>query len=349
MGTGKKRVVVIGCGMVADTYMACFADLSDALELVGVVASTPQSAARFLARHAETAPNARSFADVREAIGDSPDFAIVLTPPDTRHDIVTTLAKAGIPILMEKPVERSLNAARTIVETCEQADVPLGIMLQHRARPSAMALQSLMETTRLGALGLVEIYVPWWRPQSYYDAPGRGELARDGGGVLLTQAVHTLDLALQFTGPVEAVKAMVCTSDFHDMETEDFVSAGLRFQSGIHGTLMASTALYPGRGEEIILHFAQATVTLAGAMLTIAWRDGREEIIGAQAATGAGADPMAFSHGWHQAVIEDFMASLDASSPPIASGRSALPVHELIEAIIANGAEDGWTQIGGET
>ena len=112
---------------------------------------------------------------------------------------------------------------------------------------------------RFGALEAVHLVVPWWRPQEgYYDQPGRGTLAQDGGGVLITQAIHSLDLMLSLCGEVSAVTAMAKTTRLHQMETEDFVSAGLEFANGAVGAVMATTASFPGGPESLTLNFARA-------------------------------------------------------------------------------------------
>ena len=127
----------------------------------------------------------RRIASVDEIAGNAAiDFAIITTPPNARAEIVSALVAAGKPILMEKPVERTLAAATGLVEMCEAANVPLGIVLQHRARPVVADLRAAMPA--LGPLRAVEVNVPWWRPQAYYDEPGRGTYARDGGGVLIS-------------------------------------------------------------------------------------------------------------------------------------------------------------------
>ena len=123
------------------------------------------------------------------------------------------------------------------------------------------------------------------------------------------------------------------------MEAENFVSAGLQFDDGAVGSLYASTAAYPGTPERIVLHYANVTARLEASELALAWRDGREETIGSRGSTGAGADPMAFTADWHQAVIENFADHIRLEAPLIASGRSALAVHSLIEAIIQSGQE----------
>jgi UDP-N-acetyl-2-amino-2-deoxyglucuronate dehydrogenase len=211
--------------------------------------------------------------------------------------------------------------------------VRLGIMLQHRAMDVVADLRELIVTGELGPLVAAEISVPWWRPQTYYDEPGRGTYARDGGGVLISQAIHSLDLALSFTGPVAAVTAVAATTGAHSMEAEDFVVAGLQFDSGAVGSLFATTAAFPGRPETIRLHHAAGTATLRSAVLTVEWHDGTIDTFGTDSTTGSGADPMAVSSDLHLAVITDFVEAVRSGREPLVSGREALDVHRVIEAI----------------
>ena len=327
-------VVLVGVGMVSATYADALSKRADQVRLIGALGQGEGSGARFLSQHGEAfGGKALAFGNLAEAIAAQPDFAIVTTPPNARSEIVAAFAHAGIPVLMEKPLERTRAAAEALCDSADAAGVLFGVVLQHRMRPSALALQEIVATGRLGPLYSVEINVPWWRPQSYYDAPGRGSYARDGGGVLINQAIHTLDLALQFTGPVRAVSAFAATTGAHQMESENFVSAGLAFESGAVGHIFASTASYPGRSESISLHYAHASVTLASSLLEIVWQDGRSETIGERSATGAGADPMAFTSDWHGAVIDNFAASVTGEETLAIPARSALAVHRLIEAI----------------
>ncbi len=326
------NAVLVGLGMVADTHARALADADGAI-LHGVYARRGDQAAAFADRHGDV----RTY-DTITAIAADPqvDFVILLTPPDARLDIVRTLTEAGKPLLMEKPIERDAARAEEIVAICETADVSCGVTLQHRMRAAAMALKARLDAGDLGRIGTVDIRVPWWRDQSYYDAPGRGTYARDGGGVLITQAIHTLDLMLHLCGPVAAVQALAATSTLHDLEAEDFATAGLRFENGAAGAVMATTTQFPGTVEEIVINADKASARLVGDTLTLHWRDDRIEEIAGASETGGGADPMAFSHGWHQAVIEDFATALRAQRPPAITGRSALAVHRLIDAIAAS-------------
>ncbi len=323
------RAALIGLGMVSRTYGDAFRN-STKVSLHSAFAPSLDSQEKFICAFPDVCM--RIAKDVQD-IADNPevDFAIVTTPPNARRGIVEILAAAGKPILMEKPVERTLAAATELVDLCEELNVPLGIVLQHRARPAVAALKERLDT--LGGLVAVEVTVPWWRPQSYYDEPGRGTYARDGGGVLISQAIHTLDLMLTLTGPVSEVTAMCATTAFHSMEAEDFVSAGLTFANGAVGHLFASSASFPGTGEAITLHCQHGTARLAAGALRVDRHDGTSEEIGEDAGSGAGADPMAFTSDWHRFVIEDFANALQTNRAPLVPGRDALNVHALIAAI----------------
>ncbi len=337
-----SKIALVGLGMVSGTYVDALNNMGDDAELVGVLSSRPESAANFIEKHFADTDRAKPIIyDNAEDIAadDSVDFVLLTTPPDTRKEFIDLFAKAGKPVLMEKPIERTLAAATELCEICEASDVPLGIMLQHRARPSAQALQQIVSSGKTGALRAVEISVPWWREQSYYDQPGRGTYARDGGGVMISQAIHTLDLALQFTGPVEDVVALTATTGFHEMEAEDFISAGLRFTNGAVGSVLGSTASYPGRTEEIILHYENVSATLKSSLLILDWHNAPSETIGEEASTGAGADPMAFTSDWHRFMIENFRSALQEGTDLLAPARSALGVHALISALEKSGKE----------
>lgn len=326
------KAVLIGLGMVADMHAAAIAASGGAVRLHGVLARRHQAAEVFAARHGGTA-----YGSLDDLLADPQiDFAILATPPDARAEYIAALAARGIPILVEKPLERDHARALELVETCEAAGVPLGVLLQHRMRPAAQVLRDRL--AEIGTIGTVEVRVPWWRDQAYYDAPGRGTYARDGGGVMITQAIHTIDLMLQLAGPVAAVQGITASSALHQLEAEDFAGAALVFCSGAVGTLMASVTHYPGGAEEIVLNGTRGSARLSAAELTLHPCDGTPEVIGEAATTGGGADPMAFSHAWHQAVIEDFAASVREGRAPAITGRSALPAQALIDAIARSAA-----------
>ena len=290
-----------------------------------------------LARSKVDAPAARittRFDDLLE----SPDIDIIAiaTPNHLHAAQAVAAAQAGKHILLEKPLEADTARAEAVVETCERAGVRLGVVLQHRFRPAARALAGWLRESALGDIAAASVCVPWWRPQSYYDEPGRGTLARDGGGVLITQAIHTLDLFLSLTPPLSDVAAFAATTPLHRMETEDIACAALRFRNGALGTLDATTASYPGFAERISIVGTRGTAQLIAGKVDVHWHDGRRESVGEEATLGGGADPMAFANDAHRTVLAEFLDAIEQDRPPRNDGRSALLVHDLIDAVLAS-------------
>jgi predicted dehydrogenase len=331
----RRRIALVGLGMAVTPHAKSLLDLADRVEVAYAFSRSEERRRAFAERFAFPLTD-----DLEKVAADrSVGAVMILTPPNTHLELVQRFAAAGKHILLEKPLERSTERARTLVEATEAAGVTLGVVLQHRFREASEALRGRLEAGELGELAIANVICPWWRPQSYYDEPGRGTLARDGGGVLITQAIHTLDLLLSLTGPVAEVAAVTGTSRLHRMETEDFAGAGLRFASGALGVLLATTAAYPGFPERIELIGTRATAVLAAGVLTLHHRDGRVEKTGEEQGTGGGADPMAFPHDAHRALLTDFLDALDQDRNPRASGREALRVHRFIDAALRASTE----------
>ncbi|MGP6085394.1 Gfo/Idh/MocA family protein [Antarctobacter jejuensis] len=324
-------VALIGAGMIAKTHVAALSAARRSVRLGAVVSRRPERA-EYLAEH--YLGDAPLFTSDLSRVTDDPSIqmAIVATPPSVRSDLIGALARAGKHILLEKPVGRSVAEAQEVVDICDRAGVTLGVVFQHRTRAPSIAAARLVAEGNLGKLGLVEIAIPLWRPQSYYDELGRGTYARDGGGVMITNAIHSIDLALSLTGPVTSVQAMTATTPLHQMEAEDFAVAGLRFACGAVGSFVASTAMFPHRTESITLHFENASLRIDKDALIVNWRDGRCETNG-QTATAPAVPLSGGKHEWHQAVIEDFADAIRAKRPPMVTGRQALTSQRLIEAI----------------
>jgi len=261
-------LAVIGLGMASKPHFAAMRQLAPHVQVAGVYARSEN-------RRREVAKTWGwpAFASLDDVAKSDADGVIVITPPNARTEIVRIMADAGKAILMEKPVERDLKRATDIVEICENANVPLGMVLQHRFRAGAMALSEIVTSGKAGRLRIARVTVPWWRDQSYYDQPGRGSFATDGGGVLITQAIHVLDLMLSLAGPAREVSALIETTALHKMEAEDFATAGIRFHNGAVGSVMATTSAFPGGAESLCLECEHASMNLTAGELVIHWRD----------------------------------------------------------------------------
>lgn len=342
MGNERKfGIGIVGAGAAIAPHVKSLKDLSDTIEVRGVFTRNKQRREAFAAEHGYTA------CESYEALldDDGLDAILLLTPPNARVALVEQAAKAGKHILMEKPVERTTAVATQIVETCEAAGVKLGIVFQHRFREGSLAAKELLSNGKLGALASVFLVVPWWRSAEYYNEPGRGTFEQDGGGVLITQAIHSLDLMLSLTGRAREVQAMSGTSSLHDIEVEDFVGAGLKFENGALGSIMATTSCFPGGQEYMVFNCANGSASLSGSVLTVNWQDGRTETFGEDASTGGGDDRMAFPHDWHRAQIAEFAAAVQAGRDPVSSGRTALDVHYLIDAMLTSALEGKLTKV----
>lgn len=276
----------------------------------------------------------------------SVEAVAVFTPANTHCEIAEKCAAAGKHVLMEKPLDITTARAGRLVAACREAGVTLGVVLQHRFRPAGMRLREVLASGALGKVAGCSTTIRLWRPQGYYDEPGRGSFARDGGGVLISQGIHTLDLMLSLAGPVEMVSGFAVTTPVHRMETEDMVCAALRYASGAIGVIDATTAAYPGFHEEIVFTCENGTAFLRGGELLVQFHDGRrEEVTVLIAAGGTGADPMDFPHDFHRAVMEDFCSAIREGRSPRVSGDEALKVHHLIDALIETGKTGAAVQV----
>jgi UDP-N-acetyl-2-amino-2-deoxyglucuronate dehydrogenase len=327
----RLRVAVIGLGMASTPHARSLIDLRDKVEVAAVFSPSLQRREAFAAKWGFPVR------DSMEAIlADSAIAAVLLlTPPNTHLELVQQAAAAGKHILLEKPLDISLARSQLLVKTAAEAGVKLAVVLQNRFRPSCEKLSALIAEQSLGTIVSASARINNWRPQSYYDQPGRGTKARDGGGVLLTQAIHTLDLLVAFAGLPTEVKAFCATSPVHRMETEDLAMAIIRFAGGAIGNISATTCAYPGFPDAIDIIGTKGTARLEGGSLEARFHVGPHVSLNdGTAGNGSGADAMAFSHEHHRAVLADFVDAVATDRAPRVSGREALKVHCLIEAIL---------------
>ncbi|MDQ6433349.1 Gfo/Idh/MocA family oxidoreductase [Mesorhizobium sp. LHD-90] len=335
-----KRIALIGLGMASGPHAKSLLDLKDRVKVAACYSPTPARREAF-----SSAWGLPVTGDLDAVFADpSIDAVMVLTPPNSHLELVERAAAAGKHVLLEKPLDISMDRAERLVAAAEDAGVKLGVVLQHRFRPVSTALAKLIADGRLGQLVSASAKLANWRPQSYYDQPGRGTKARDGGGVLLTQGIHTLDLLISLAGLPAEVSAFAATTPVHRMETEDLAVGVVRYGNGALGTIHATTTAYPGLPDSIELIGTKGTARIEGTKLFVAFHDGAElQHDDGAVGGGVGADPMAFPHHHHRAVLADFLDAIGSGDParqPKVSGREALKVHRLIDALL-RAAETG--------
>jgi UDP-N-acetyl-2-amino-2-deoxyglucuronate dehydrogenase len=330
-GRRRPRIAVIGLGMAAKPHLSSLADLADRVEVAACYTPSAERRESFGVAY----PDLPTTGDLNTLFADRSITALLLlTPPFTHLDLILRAAAAGKHVLVEKPLDVSVARARQAVEAMERAKLRLGVVLQHRFRKASRRLADLVALEELGALISGSSAIRWWRTPDYYAEPGRGMKARDGGGVLLTQAIHTLDLFQHLAGPVTRVAAFAKTSPLRKIDTEDVVGAAIAFANGAVGTIDATTVAYPGFAERIELACERATIVLTAETLDLYYKDGRHLHEEGPESKSGGADPMAFSHDAHRGVIDDFLDALDKGREPAISGREALKVQLLIEALL---------------
>lgn len=345
MTSSRRRIGVVGLGMASAPHAQSLIDLANRVEVAGCFSPSAERRAAFAARHG------LPVVDRLETLLDDPALSaiLLLTPPDSHAALVARCAAAGKHVLLEKPLDATPEGARAVVSAMEKAGLTLGVVLQHRFRASVERLAALMRDGTLGRPLTAAVSVRWWRDNAYYAQPGRGMKARDGGGVLLTQAIHTLDAFVGLAGLPDRVAGFAATSALRksEMDTEDMVAVALRYGNGMLATVNATTAVYPGYPERIEIAGTDGSAVLAGDRLEVQLANGERIAAGADGATlGGGADPMAFSHQHHRAVLSDFLDALDEGRRPRVDGREALKVHRLIEAMLEASGSGASVEVG---
>jgi predicted dehydrogenase len=329
----RLGAILVGLGPGSEPHLASLSELESQIDLRWAVCRHPEKA-----KLGPMTGKVRVLSDLSAALADpAVEMAIVATPPNTHAQIARQCLDSGKHTLVEKPLEVSLEKAEELVVYAARSGLRFGVVLQHRFRPGAVKLQQLVADGALGDIQAGLVRVPWWRPQAYYDEVGRGTLARDGGGVLLTQAIHAIDLFRVLAGPCAVTASRVSTTALHAMETEDHAAALLTLGNGAPGILTATTAMYPGFSEVIELIGTRGTAALDGGALKVRFLTGEEIEVESDGRSGGGASIMDFPNAAHRALLEDFVSAIKEGRAPAVTGEDALATHRLINAVVMQG------------
>ena len=326
------HVGILGGGNISETHARAAREL-EGVEVVAVHGQNREKAERLAAAY-----GGKVYEDLDAFLAHRPMEVVLVGSPSGLHaEHGIAAARRGLHVLVEKPLDVNVERADALVEACERAGVKLGVYFQDRAAPDVRRLKSLVESGALGRLLLASGRVKWYRPPEYYrDSRWRGTWALDGGGALMNQGVHTLDLLLWLLGDVKSVYAKAFTA-LHDIEVEDTVVATLEFESGVVGTLEAATSVYPGYPRRVELTGTEGTVILEHDKLVAAdLRTPREGlVVAAQAAGGnpAASSPVVSDVSGHREILSDFLRAIETGGTPICDGREGRRSVELARAV----------------
>ncbi|MFA9438247.1 Gfo/Idh/MocA family protein [Uliginosibacterium sp. sgz301328] len=316
------RYVIVGTGNISNTYVAAFKNLPGC-ELVGCVSRS--------GRTPKDAPHLECRASLAEI--QAPFDAVIITSPNGLHHISAIEAAAlGKHVLTEKPLDITMEAMDKMVAACEAAGVQLAVAFQRRTNPDNVAVKKLLEAGALGRIYAADLSCRFWRDQAYYDSGDyRGGWAIDGGGPFIQQASHNIDNYIWFFGMPDQVTSQLGTFA-HDIETEDHGAALLRHDSGMIGTIVASTCARPGYPARLEVICEKGTFTMQDDRIHTWNIDGVPNPASAvtpRPDDGARSAAVADTSR-HEAVIRDFEQAIASNTRPLADAADGRRATELI-------------------
>jgi predicted dehydrogenase len=331
------KIGIIGTGAIAVKHAQAIGSLPNA-SLLGLF--NPNSASAERATDKFSAP---VYSDWKEFISLA-DLSVVCicTPSGLHLEPALKAIQAGKHVFVEKPIEVTLDRADQLIRAAEAKQVKLGVVFQNRFSPDFIRLNEAVKAGRFGRILMGNAAINWFRDAAYYSSSQwKGTIEFDGGGALINQAIHTLDLLLEVMGEVESVFGKVKTT-LYPIEGEDLGAALVSFKSGAMGTVTAGTSLYPGYPERLEIYGTEGSAILEAGKL-IAWNvRGTESPIpktGLTSASGS-SDPNAIGFELHTAQWKDFLKSIETGNQPEVDGPKSRKSLELIRAIYHSSKEE---------
>jgi len=324
------NVGLIGAGNISQTHARAAA----AIPGVAVVAVQGTNAGK--AQELAAAHGAKAYSELEAFLGHRPMEVVIIGSPSGVHaEQGIAAARRGLHVLVEKPIDVSTERADALIAAAEDAGVRLAVLFQDRLKPGIVRLKELAQSGGLGRVLRVSARVPWYRPPDYYRlSRWRGRWALDGGGALMNQGIHTVDLLLWLLGDVTRVQARTATL-LHEIESEDTAVALLEFEGGAVGVLEATTAAYPGYPRRVELSGTEGTAVLEHDRIVAAdLRAARPDVLSAEGDRNLSASsPVVSDASGHQRLIEDFLRAIETGSRPACDGPEGRRSVELVEAI----------------
>ena len=276
------------------------------------------------------------------------DYVDVCAFPEFRLEPIEICAKTKKHVQVQKPIATNLDTARRMIDVAEQAGIVLGVVSQHRFDDSSQFLKKAIDEGHLGRILQADAYVKWWRSAEYYSRPIKGSWKVEGGGALINQAVHQVDVLLWFAGPVRELFSMWQLGGLHKIESDDVISTLMRYESGAMGVIQASTAFWPGYSERLEIHGTKGTAIITGDKLTT-WDvqdyNGPEPPLAKDVASGA-SDPMAISLAPFERQFLDFGEACKTGRKPLVSGQEGYHALEFVVSAYESCRTGGKVELG---
>lgn len=328
---------IIGCGMIAHFHARAINDIRGA-KVVACFDSFPAAADKLAATF-----GCKAYHDLNKMLADPAVTVVTIGTPSGAHmEPAVAAARAGKHVIVEKPLEITLKRCDKIIEECRKAGVKLSAIFPSRFHDSSLEIRRAIEAERFGRLTLGDSYVKWYRTQAYYDSGAwRGTWELDGGGALMNQAIHSVDLLAWFMGPVAEITASTGTLAHERIAVEDTAVASLKFASGALGVIEATTAAYPGYLKRIEIHGSEGSAAMEEEDIVkwdFAKKDRRDAAIqkamSAQKSGGGGAsDPSAIGFHGHAKQFRDVLQAIEKDRAPAVDGAEGRRSVEIILAI----------------
>jgi UDP-N-acetyl-2-amino-2-deoxyglucuronate dehydrogenase len=322
---------LIGGGNITETH-ARAARAVPGVEIAAVYGTNEENVSRLSREH-----GGKPYSDFDQFLDHRPMNLVAIGSPSALHAAQgIAAARRGLHVLTEKPIDITTERADALISEADKARVKLGVFFQDRYKSDILRVKKWVDAGVLGRAILADARVKWYRPPDYYvKSRWRGTAALDGGGALINQAVHTVDLLLWMFGDVVSVQASSKTT-LHKIEVEDTLIALLQFANGALGVLQATTSVYPGYPRRLELTGSEGTLIIEQDRLLAAdVRNAPEDLRhGGDADLNRSADsPVVSDVRGHQAVLEDFLQSIASNTNPRCDGRDGRRSVALVQAI----------------
>jgi predicted dehydrogenase len=337
-----RFVGILGGGNISGTHARAAAALAGVQ--VAAVCGTNEARVRALAAEV----GATAYTDLDAFLRHRPlDLVAIGSPSGLHGEQVDAVVARGLHVIVEKPLEISTERVDRLVDAAARAGVKLGVFFQDRANPAFLALQGEIAGGALGRLTLADARVKWYRPPEYYSqSRWRGTWALDGGGAVMNQGIHTVDLLIWLLGNVRRVSARTATA-MHAIDVEDTAVALFEFESGALATFEATTAAWPGYSRRVAITGTEGTVIIEGDR--VAQRDlrsGRSLEESSAPAAASAASPVVSDVSGHRRIFEDFLDALDTGRPPRVDGREGRRSVALVQALYESARRGAPVDVG---